>query len=76
MSSAPAEVRFERACGSSGALRTAGGAYADAYTRELEHFHACVTAGERCRTPPEQARADIDLLGRMFRAHLESRVAA
>ncbi|HEX8101657.1 MAG TPA: Gfo/Idh/MocA family oxidoreductase [Solirubrobacteraceae bacterium] len=73
---APAEVRFERACGAVGALRTAGGSYADAYTRELEHFHDCVTAGTPCRTPPEQARADVDLLARLFRAHLEARVAA
>ena len=73
---APAEVSFERASGAAGALCTSGGSYADAYTRELEHFHACVTTGEPCRTPPEQARADIDLLARMFRAHLEARVAA
>jgi predicted dehydrogenase len=36
--------------------------YADAYTRQLEHFHACVTAGAPCRTPVAQARRDIALL--------------
>lgn len=34
----------------------------ESYLRQLEHFHDCVTRGARCRTPPEQARADIELL--------------
>jgi predicted dehydrogenase len=73
---APAEYAHERADGPLGARRSSTGSYADSYTRELEHFHACVTRGEPCRTPPEQARADIALLTRMYRAVLESRVAA
>jgi predicted dehydrogenase len=32
------------------------------YVRQLEHFHECVTAGAPCRTPPEQARADLATL--------------
>ena len=48
--------------------RTRGGvtherrSWQEAYVRQLEHFHDCVTAGIPCRTPPEQARADIELL--------------
>ncbi len=48
--------------------RTRGGvtherrSWQEAYVRQLEHFHECVTAGTPCRTPPEQARADIELL--------------
>jgi predicted dehydrogenase len=48
--------------------RTRGGvtherrSWQEAYVRQLEHFHDCVTAGATCRTPPEQARADIELL--------------
>jgi hypothetical protein len=38
----------------------------DAYVAELKHFHACVTAGEACRTPPEQARRDQALLRELF----------
>lgn len=34
----------------------------EAYVRQLESFHDCVVAGAPCRTPPEQARADIGLL--------------
>jgi predicted dehydrogenase len=34
----------------------------EAYARQLEHFHACVSAGAACRTPPETARADLALL--------------
>ena len=34
----------------------------EGYVRQLEHFHDCVTAGAPCRTPPEQARADLELL--------------
>jgi predicted dehydrogenase len=42
--------------------------YEEAYQRELVHFHDCITAGAACRTPPEQARLDIDVLTQMFRA--------
>ena len=42
--------------------------YEEAYQRELVHFHDCITTGAECRTPPEQARLDIDVLTRMFRA--------
>jgi predicted dehydrogenase len=48
--------------------RTRGGAtlerrsWRESYVRQLEHFHDCVVTGATCRTPPEQARADIELL--------------
>jgi predicted dehydrogenase len=42
--------------------------FEESFARELVHFHACVTEGVACRTPPEQARVDIDLLTRMFLA--------
>jgi predicted dehydrogenase len=40
--------------------------YCDPYLRELQHFHACITAGEPCRTPPAQAEHDLELLTRLF----------
>jgi predicted dehydrogenase len=40
----------------------------EAFSRELDHFHSCVTEGAACRTPPEQARLDIEVLTAMFRA--------
>jgi predicted dehydrogenase len=40
---------------------------ADAYAAELRHFHACVVDGARCRTPPEQALRDIELLRELYR---------
>jgi predicted dehydrogenase len=40
---------------------------ADAYVAELRHFHACVVEGVRCRTPPEQALRDIELLRELYR---------
>jgi len=40
----------------------------EAFVQELVHFHACITQATECRTPPEQARVDIDLLTRMFLA--------
>jgi len=43
-------------------------AFEEAFSRELDHFHACVTAGVPCRTPPEQARLDIEVLTQMFLA--------
>lgn len=42
--------------------------YEESFARELLHFHECVTEGVACRTPPEQARLDIDVLTRMFLA--------
>jgi predicted dehydrogenase len=38
----------------------------DAYVAELRHFHACVVDGIACRTPPEQALRDIELLRDLF----------
>jgi predicted dehydrogenase len=43
----------------------------DAYRAELEHFHDCVVRGTPCRTPPEQATRDIELLRDLFVAARE-----
>jgi hypothetical protein len=40
----------------------------ESFVRELVHFHECITAGVACRTPPDQARIDIELLTQMFLA--------
>jgi predicted dehydrogenase len=40
--------------------------YEESFARELVHFHDCVVNGIECRTPPEQARLDIDVLTQMF----------
>jgi predicted dehydrogenase len=40
--------------------------YEESFARELVHFHDCVVNGTECRTPPEQARLDIDVLTQMF----------
>jgi predicted dehydrogenase len=40
--------------------------YGESFAHELAHFHRCVTEGEVCRTPPEQARLDIEVLTQMF----------
>jgi predicted dehydrogenase len=42
--------------------------YDEAFSRELDHFYECVTDGAPCRTPPEQARLDIEVLTAMFHA--------
>jgi predicted dehydrogenase len=43
-------------------------AYDESFSRELRHFHACIVDGVECRTPPEGARLDIDVLTQMFLA--------
>jgi predicted dehydrogenase len=43
-------------------------AYDESFSRELRHFHDCVVDGAVCRTPPEGARLDIDVLTQMFLA--------
>lgn len=40
--------------------------YEESFARELAHFHECVSNGTECRTPPEQARLDMDVLTQMF----------
>jgi predicted dehydrogenase len=40
----------------------------EAFSRELRHFHECVTDGIPCRTPPETARLDTEVLTQMFLA--------
>jgi predicted dehydrogenase len=42
----------------------------ESYVSQLEHFHECVVDGAPCRTPPEQARADIALLTALHDATL------
>jgi predicted dehydrogenase len=43
-------------------------AYDESFSRELRHFHSCIVDGTSCRTPPEGARLDIDVLTKMFLA--------
>ena len=47
--------------------------YGESFARELDHFHRCVAEGEECRTPPEQARLDMEVLTEMFLASRERR---
>ncbi|MDX6513306.1 MAG: hypothetical protein QOE36_2810 [Gaiellaceae bacterium] len=53
---------------SGGRAVTVAESHEESFARELAHFHACITEGVECRTPPEQARLDIDVLTRMFLA--------
>ncbi|MGI8778815.1 MAG: Gfo/Idh/MocA family protein [Solirubrobacteraceae bacterium] len=69
---APATYRCERRSERGGWHSRSEASYADPYARQLEHFHACVTAAEPCRTPASQAREDVALLARLFRAGLEA----
>ncbi len=60
--SAPAQLRID------GQPRRCWAPSANAYARSLEHFHACVTRGEPCRTPAEQGARDVALLAELYRA--------
>jgi Oxidoreductase family, NAD-binding Rossmann fold len=64
-----APTRYERseADGLDRVMRTYE-SHRESFVQELVHFHACITEGVECRTPPEQARLDIDLLTQMFLA--------
>lgn len=42
--------------------------HGSSYERELEHFHACITDDETCRTPPEQSRLDLVALRDLYLA--------
>ena len=45
-------------------------AWVEPYRRQLEHFHDCIVSGVPCRTGPEPALRDLELLTEIFRAHL------
>ena len=62
-----APTTYTRSAGTDGGNETrTRSSWHEAYRRQLEHFHACVTAGEPCRTPAEQGAADVRLLTEMF----------
>jgi predicted dehydrogenase len=61
LGSAPAELS------AAGAPERRWSVPANAYVRQLEHFHACITRGEPCRTPAEQGAQDIELLTDLYR---------
>lgn len=63
----PTVYRRSEADGRTNVARVAT-SYSESFVRELVHFHDCVANGVTCRTPPEQARLDIDVLTRMFLA--------
>jgi predicted dehydrogenase len=63
----PTVYRRSEATGPLNAVRIAQ-SYDEAFSRELVHFHSCIVDGAPCRTPPEQARVDIDVLTQMFLA--------
>ena len=60
-------ANYERSWAEQGGRRSSGfRSHTDPFTLELEAFHASITTGAECLTPPEQARVDIDALTRMF----------
>jgi predicted dehydrogenase len=63
----PTTYRRSRRDGRTAEIRIVN-AFDEAFSRELRHFHECVVDGAPCRTPPEDARRDIDALTKMFLA--------
>jgi predicted dehydrogenase len=63
----PTVYRHVRA-GPHGALTTSRESWAEAYERQLRHFHDCITAGGACRTPAEEGLADVRLLTELLSA--------
>jgi predicted dehydrogenase len=62
-------TRYERLEAQSGAsVRQLYRAHDESFQRQLLHFHDCITSGVECRTPPDQARLDMEVLIAMFRA--------
>jgi hypothetical protein len=43
-------------------------AFDESFSRELRSFHECIVEGSPVRTPPEDARLDIEVLMQMFLA--------
>jgi predicted dehydrogenase len=71
-----APTRYRRiAPAGDGWTGTASGSWAEPYLRQLLAFHAAVTEGAPCRTPPEQAGRDVALLAGLFALALARRAA-
>lgn len=62
LGSAPAELRV------AGAPEIRWRLPANPYRRAWEHFHACLTAGDVCRSPAEDGARDVALLTELYRA--------
>jgi predicted dehydrogenase len=63
----PTVYRRSERDGAANSVRTSQ-FYGESFARELDHFHRCVSQDEPCRTPPEQARLDIEVITQMFLA--------
>jgi predicted dehydrogenase len=63
----PTVYRQSRRNGRSDDVRIVN-AFDESFSRELRHFHSCIVDGTPCRTPPEGARLDIEVLTAMFLA--------
>jgi predicted dehydrogenase len=61
--------------GGGGWTGVASGSWQEPYVRQLVAFHAAVTEGEPCRTPPDQAARDVTLLAELFALALRRRTA-
>ncbi|MGA8355244.1 MAG: Gfo/Idh/MocA family oxidoreductase [Solirubrobacteraceae bacterium] len=46
--------------------------WTESFVAELTHFHDCVRLGHTCRTPPQQAACDLELLEQIFKARAAS----
>jgi predicted dehydrogenase len=62
LGSAPAELRHE------GGPERRWVDPANAYVRQLVHFHDCVTAGAACRVPAADGARTVELLTELYRA--------
>lgn len=50
--------------------------WAESFVAELVHFHACVSNGRPCRTRPQQAAEDLELLAAVYKARGASAACA
>jgi predicted dehydrogenase len=66
----PSVLEFSKGAGTGEVRRACVSRVGDAYRAELQHFHACITRGATCRTPPQQARIDSLALQVAFAARV------
>lgn len=58
----PALVEITEMDGAAVSERRVVGSYEESFRRELEHFHGCITKGEKPLTDCRDAKRDIELL--------------
>jgi predicted dehydrogenase len=73
LKNAPTLLRRRRDLDTGSVDETYTGSYAEAFRRELEHFHACVVGEAEVVTGPDEGHGDAEIMAAVIRAAVEGK---